>query len=117
VIRLRPISRPPGADNRARINAAVALWRRTTADHGRPGSARIAGLRADGGRRYQRHDGAEHHGSLYRDFGTTAELRDGLHGQENLVISPPAELVEGSRVKVAKPASPQQDTGKQTAGR
>jgi HlyD family secretion protein len=55
--------------------------------------------------------------TIYRDFGTTTELQDGLHGQENLVLNPPTELVEGSRVKVANPAPPQQNTGKQTASR
>ncbi|MEA2739388.1 MAG: hypothetical protein QOH05_2695 [Acetobacteraceae bacterium] len=54
--------------------------------------------------------------TIYRDFGTTAELRDGLQGGENLVMSPPAELGDGSKVRVAEPL-PSQDTGKQTASR
>ena len=33
--------------------------------------------------------------TIYRDFGTTAELRDGLAGGESLVLSPPAELADG----------------------
>ena len=54
--------------------------------------------------------------AVYRDFGTSAELRDGLHGGETLVLSPPADLADGSRVQVAK-RPPGQDTGKQTASR
>lgn len=54
--------------------------------------------------------------SIYRDFGTTAELRDGLQGGENLVLSPPAELADGSKVRLANP-EPQPDAGKQTASR
>jgi RND family efflux transporter MFP subunit len=42
--------------------------------------------------------------SIARDFGTTAELREGLKGGERLVLSPSAELVEGSKVQVAPPA-------------
>ena len=54
--------------------------------------------------------------TIYRDFGTTAELRDGLAGGENLVLSPPAELADGSKVQVANP--PQQQEGvKRTASR
>ena len=55
--------------------------------------------------------------TIYRDFGTSAELRDGLEGGETLVLSPPADLADGSKVKVAKPPSPDQDTAKQTASR
>jgi len=55
--------------------------------------------------------------TVYRDFGTSAELRDGLQGGETLVLSPPADLVDGSKVQVAKPPSPDQDTSKQTASR
>jgi HlyD family secretion protein len=54
--------------------------------------------------------------SIYRDFGTTAELRDGLQGGENLVMSPPTELANGSKVRVTNPG-PQQDTGDKTASR
>ncbi len=54
--------------------------------------------------------------SIYRDFGTSAELRDGLQGGESLVLSPPAELAEGSPVQVANPAA-QSAEGKQTASR
>jgi len=54
--------------------------------------------------------------SVYRDFGTTAELRDGLHGGETLVLSPPTELADGSKVQLTNPASPQ-DSGPKTASR
>lgn len=55
--------------------------------------------------------------SVYRDFGTSAELRDGLQGGETLVLSPPAELGDGSKVQLAKPAPAGQDTARQTASR
>ncbi len=54
--------------------------------------------------------------SIYRDFGTTAELREGLQGGESLVLSPPAELADGDKVRLAKPA-PAQDTRSKTASR
>ncbi|MDQ2802574.1 MAG: efflux RND transporter periplasmic adaptor subunit [Pseudomonadota bacterium] len=54
--------------------------------------------------------------AVYRDFGTSAELRDGLQGGETLVLSPPTELADGSKVRVAKPP-PDQETRKQTASR
>jgi RND family efflux transporter MFP subunit len=55
--------------------------------------------------------------SIYRDFGTTAELRDGLDGGETLVLSPPTELTDGAKVKLSQPPQPEQETGKQTASR
>lgn len=55
--------------------------------------------------------------SIYRDFGTSAELHDGLRGGETLVLSPPTELVDGSKVKVSKPPAEQRDPTKQTASR
>jgi HlyD family secretion protein len=54
--------------------------------------------------------------TIYRDFGTTAELRDGLSGGESLILTPPAELADGSKVHVDNPAQPA-DTAKQTASR
>lgn len=54
--------------------------------------------------------------TIYRDFGTTAELRDGLTGGESLVLSPPTELADGSKVQVANP-QPQQEGVKRTASR
>ena len=38
--------------------------------------------------------------SIYRDFGTSVELRDGLNGGEQVVINPPVDLHEHSKVKV-----------------
>ncbi len=38
--------------------------------------------------------------NIYRDFGTTAELREGLSGGEELVVNPPADLSDGAQVKV-----------------
>jgi HlyD family secretion protein len=55
--------------------------------------------------------------TIYRDFGTTAELRDGLAGGESLVLSPPAELADGSKVQVANPPQQQQEGVKRTASR
>lgn len=55
--------------------------------------------------------------TVYRDFGTSAELRDGLHGGETLVLSPPADLADGAKVQVAKPPGQDQDTARQTASR
>ncbi len=56
--------------------------------------------------------------SVYRDFGTSAELRDGLQGGETLVLSPPTDLGDGSKVQVSQPPAQQPDTGaKQTASR
>ncbi len=54
--------------------------------------------------------------TVYRDFGTTAELREGLQGGEMLILSPPAQLATGSTVHVINPPS-EQETGKQTASR
>ena len=54
--------------------------------------------------------------TIYRDFGTTAELRDGLQGGENLILSPPTDLAEGGKVQVANP-TPNQDTANKTASR
>jgi HlyD family secretion protein len=52
--------------------------------------------------------------TIYRDFGTTAELRDGLQGGESLILSPPADLAEGGKVQVANPL-PAPDAGRRTA--
>ena len=38
--------------------------------------------------------------SIYRDFGKTVELNDGLTGGEQVVLNPPTELTEHSKVKV-----------------
>lgn len=42
---------------------------------------------------------------VYRDYGTTVELRDGLQGGERVVLTAPADIVEGQRVNVAAPES------------
>jgi HlyD family secretion protein len=57
------------------------------------------GLRAatvDGTNRVHLHDV-----SIYRDYGTTVELREGLKGGERVVLTPPADIAEGQRVNVA----------------
>jgi RND family efflux transporter MFP subunit len=56
--------------------------------------------------------------AIYRDFGTTAELQDGLQGDETLVLAPPPDLMDGGKIRVATPppgdpAKP--STGQQTA--
>lgn len=43
--------------------------------------------------------------SIYRDFGTTVELRDGLDGSEVLVLTPPPNLEDGGKVRVAQTAT------------
>lgn len=45
---------------------------------------------------------------IYRDFGTSAELREGLAGDETLVLGPPPNLAEGGKVRIApeQPATP-----------
>jgi HlyD family secretion protein len=42
--------------------------------------------------------------TISRDFGKTVELRDGLAGGDRIVMSPPAVLRDGSKVKVAAEA-------------
>jgi HlyD family secretion protein len=39
--------------------------------------------------------------TIYRDFGSSLELSDGLRGGENVVLNPPTSLQEGGKVKVA----------------
>jgi multidrug efflux pump subunit AcrA (membrane-fusion protein) len=43
---------------------------------------------------------------IYRDLGASLELKSGLSGGERVVISPPADLREGSEVKVAPENEP-----------
>lgn len=38
--------------------------------------------------------------TIYRDFGKTVELRDGLNGGEQVVVNPPIDLQEHSKVKI-----------------
>lgn len=46
--------------------------------------------------------------SIYRDFGTSAELRDGLKGGEEVVLDLPVQVQDGSKVTVAEPRKRQQ---------
>ncbi len=45
--------------------------------------------------------------AIYRDFGKTVELSDGLKGGEQVIINPPTDIGEHSKVKV-KPEQPQE---------
>lgn len=46
--------------------------------------------------------------TVYRDFGRTLELRDGVNGGDQLVFNPPPDLTDGMKVKVkAKPPQEQ----------
>ena len=49
--------------------------------------------------------------SIYRDFGKTVELQEGLKGGESVVISPPADLRDGSKIKL-EPKQPQEEAQK-----
>ncbi len=42
-----------------------------------------------------------HKVSIYRDYGTKIELREGLKGGERVALSPPADIAEGQKVKLA----------------
>jgi HlyD family secretion protein len=45
-----------------------------------------------------------HNVSVYRDYGTTLELREGLQGGERVALTLPADITEGQQVKaVARP--------------
>jgi HlyD family secretion protein len=39
--------------------------------------------------------------TVYRDYGTKLELREGLKGGERVALSPPADIAEGQKVRVA----------------
>jgi HlyD family secretion protein len=41
--------------------------------------------------------------TVYRDFGSTIELSDGLHGGEAIVLAAPTNLEDGGKVKVMPP--------------
>jgi HlyD family secretion protein len=45
-----------------------------------------------------------HNVSVYRDYGTTLELREGLEGDERVALTLPADIAEGQQVKVAPEA-------------
>ena len=46
--------------------------------------------------------------TVYRDFGKTVELRDGLSGGEQVVLSPPIDLTDHSKVKIKEKAPEEQ---------
>lgn len=73
------------------------------------GGLQVATVEADGTVKFRK-------ASVYRDFGTSAELREGLQGGETLVLSPPAELVDGSKVQIDNPPA-NQESGDRTASR
>ena len=50
--------------------------------------------------------------NIYRDFGTTVELRDGLKGGERVALTPPADIAEGQQVKVAPQPEPPKTAAK-----
>ena len=50
--------------------------------------------------------------SIYRDFGTSLELRDGLQGGERVALTPPADIVEGQQVRIAPPPEPAKTAAK-----
>jgi hypothetical protein len=54
--------------------------------------------------------------TIYRDFGTTAELHDGLQGGESLIRSPPTDLADSSKVHIANPP-PKLESVRETASR
>jgi HlyD family secretion protein len=41
--------------------------------------------------------------SVYRDYGTTLELREGLQGGERVALTAPADIAEGQQVKLLAP--------------
>lgn len=43
-----------------------------------------------------------HDVTIARDFGTTAELREGLAGGERIIVNPPANLKEGAMVRIVE---------------
>ena len=46
--------------------------------------------------------------SIYRDFGKTFEVRDGVQGGEQIIMNPPSDLRDGQKVKLkAKPPEEQ----------
>ncbi len=49
-----------------------------------------------------------HDVTIYRDFGTTVELRSGLSGGESVILTPPPTLEDGGKVKVPQPPPAQQ---------
>ena len=54
---------------------------------------------------------------IYRDLGASLELKYGLSGGERVVIRPPADLQEGSKVKVAPENEPTKAAPKNSAAK
>lgn len=54
--------------------------------------------------------------TIYRDFGTSVELRGGLNGGERVALSPPAGLDQGAKVKLPDnaPAAANQQTAERS---
>ncbi len=50
--------------------------------------------------------------AIYRDFGKTVELRDGLNGGEQVIVNPPPDLPEGAKVKERAHDKPQEEAKK-----
>jgi RND family efflux transporter MFP subunit len=55
---------------------------------------------------------AMHDVDIYRDFGTSVELRSGLLGGERVAVNPPADLAAGEKVRVAPPPANVNDQSK-----
>jgi HlyD family secretion protein len=53
--------------------------------------------------------------NIYRDLGATVEVDEGLKGGEAVVISPPVDLTDGAKVKVAPPERKQGSDQKSAA--
>ena len=49
--------------------------------------------------------------SIYRDFGKTFEVRDGVDGGEQIILNPPPDLRDGQKVKI-KPKPPEEQARK-----
>ncbi len=49
--------------------------------------------------------------SIYRDFGKTFEVRDGVNGGEQIIMNPPPDLRDGQKVKI-KPKPPEEQAKK-----
>ncbi len=50
--------------------------------------------------------------TIYRDFGTTLELRSGLEGGERLALTPPADIADGQQVRIAGAPKPAKTAAK-----
>ena len=50
--------------------------------------------------------------AIYRDFGKTVELRDGLNGGEHVVVNPPTDLPDGGKVMEKSRDKPQEEAKK-----